>query len=67
MSSVKTTPGQRFRDAVAAEHPLQVVGAINANHALLAQRAGFQGDLPVRRRRGCRLSGLAGSGHYRPR
>ena len=36
------TPGQRFRDAVAAEHPLQVVGAINANHALLAKRAGFQ-------------------------
>ena len=42
MSSVKSTPGQRFRDAVAAEHPLQVVGAINANHALLAQRAGFK-------------------------
>ena len=41
-SSVKSTPGQRFRDAVAAEHPLQVVGAINANHALLAQRAGFK-------------------------
>ena len=36
------TPGQRFRDAVASEHPLQVVGAINANHALLAKRAGFQ-------------------------
>jgi methylisocitrate lyase len=34
--------GQRFRDAVAAEHPLQVVGAINANHALLAKRAGFK-------------------------
>jgi len=39
---VKSTPGQRFRDAVAAEHPLQVVGAINANHALLAKRAGFK-------------------------
>jgi methylisocitrate lyase len=37
-----TTPGQRFRDAVASEHPLQVVGTINANHALLAQRAGFK-------------------------
>lgn len=35
------TPGQRFRDAVAEEHPLQVIGAINANHALLAKRAGF--------------------------
>ncbi|BCR24667.1 MULTISPECIES: methylisocitrate lyase [Pseudomonadaceae] len=36
------TPGQRFRDAIAAEQPLQVIGAINANHALLAKRAGFQ-------------------------
>ncbi|MFK0094435.1 methylisocitrate lyase [Pseudomonas sp. NPDC090592] len=40
--TVKSTPGQRFRDAVAAERPLQVVGAINANHALLAKRAGFK-------------------------
>lgn len=39
---MSNTPGQRFRDAVAAEHPLQVVGAINANHALLAKRAGFR-------------------------
>ena len=38
----RTTPGQRFRDAVAEESPLQVIGAINANHALLAQRAGFK-------------------------
>ncbi len=30
-----------FNQAVAAEKPLQVVGAINANHALLAQRAGY--------------------------
>src|SRR5476649_2450603 len=42
MSSNKSTPGQRFRDAVASEHPLQVVGAINANHDLLAKRAGFR-------------------------
>ena len=42
MSSNPNTPGQRFRDAVASEHPLQVVGAINANHALLAKRAGFK-------------------------
>src|SRR5690349_11885822 len=42
MSSNKSTPGQRFRDAVASEHPLQVVGTINANHALLAKRAGFK-------------------------
>jgi methylisocitrate lyase len=34
--------GKRFRDAVAQEHPLQIVGAINANHALLAKRAGFR-------------------------
>ncbi|MCU4415198.1 methylisocitrate lyase [Acinetobacter sp. WU_MDCI_Axc73] len=34
--------GQKFREAVASEHPLQVVGAINANHALLAQRAGYK-------------------------
>ncbi len=38
----RTTPGQRFRDAVVEESPLQVIGAINANHALLAQRAGFK-------------------------
>ena len=41
-SNNKSTPGQRFRDAVASEQPLQVVGAINANHALLAKRAGFK-------------------------
>lgn len=34
--------GQKFRQAVANEHPLQVVGTINANHALLAQHAGYQ-------------------------
>jgi methylisocitrate lyase len=34
--------GKLFRDAVSEESPLQVVGAINANHALLAQRAGFR-------------------------
>lgn len=33
--------GKKFKEAVAAEHPLQVVGAINANHALLAKRAGY--------------------------
>src|SRR3990167_306240 len=41
-SNNNRTPGQRFRDAVASEHPLQVVGTINANHALLAKRAGFK-------------------------
>lgn len=34
--------GQRFRQALAEESPLQVIGAINANHALLAKRAGFR-------------------------
>lgn len=34
--------GQRFRQALAIESPLQVIGAINANHALLAKCAGFR-------------------------
>jgi methylisocitrate lyase len=34
--------GSRFRAALAAEQPLQVIGAINANHALLAKRAGYR-------------------------
>lgn len=34
--------GQAFRAALTKENPLQIVGAINANHALLAQRAGYQ-------------------------
>ncbi|MDH5829067.1 methylisocitrate lyase [Luteimonas sp. M1R5S18] len=42
MSSTPLSPGARFRAALAAESPLQVIGAINANHALLAQRAGFR-------------------------
>ncbi|WKB52548.1 methylisocitrate lyase [Eleftheria terrae] len=36
------TPGARFREALRQESPLQVIGAINANHALLAQRAGYR-------------------------
>jgi methylisocitrate lyase len=36
------TAGRKFREAMAAEKPLQVPGAINANHALLAKRAGFR-------------------------
>ena len=38
----KLTPGARFRLAIKEESPLQVIGAINANHALLAKRAGFR-------------------------
>jgi methylisocitrate lyase len=36
------SPGSRLRTAVREEKPLQVPGAINANHALLAKRAGFR-------------------------
>ena len=36
------SPGARFRNALAEENPLQVIGAINANHALLARRAGYR-------------------------
>ena len=36
------SPGQAFRAALSKEKPLQIAGAINANHALLAQRAGFE-------------------------
>lgn len=34
--------GSRFREAMEAERPLQVVGAVNAYTALLAERAGFR-------------------------
>jgi len=34
--------GARFRAALAAERPLQVIGTINAYHALMAQRVGYQ-------------------------
>ncbi len=34
--------GVRFRQALVDEIPLQIVGTINANHALLAQRAGYK-------------------------
>jgi methylisocitrate lyase len=39
-----TTPsaGARFRAAVAAEKPLQVIGAINAYHARLAEHVGYR-------------------------
>src|SRR3954463_5159306 len=36
------SPGQKFRNALQAEGPLQIAGAINAYSALLAQRAGFR-------------------------
>jgi methylisocitrate lyase len=39
-----TTPtaGARFKKALYEESPLQIIGAINANHALLAKRAGYK-------------------------
>lgn len=36
------SPGARFRAALRDEQPLQIVGAINANHALLAGQTGFR-------------------------
>ncbi len=36
------TPSQAFKSAIAAEKPLQIVGAINAYSALLAREAGFK-------------------------
>lgn len=36
------TRAAAFRAALTAESPLQIVGAINANHALLAKRAGYR-------------------------
>lgn len=36
------TPGAQFRAALKEEKPLQIVGTINANHALLAKRVGYR-------------------------
>ncbi len=38
----QNTPGSRFTKAVKEESPLQIIGTINANHALLAKRAGYK-------------------------
>lgn len=40
-NSGMTSAGKRFREAMQRENPLQIVGTINANHALLAQQSGF--------------------------
>lgn len=42
MNPKTPSPGSRLRAAVAAERPLQVVGAVNAYSALLAERAGYR-------------------------
>ena len=39
---MKKSAGEIFREALNAESPLQIVGTINANHALLAKRAGYK-------------------------
>ena len=36
------SPGARLRHAVREEQPLQVVGAINAYHAMMAERVGYR-------------------------
>jgi methylisocitrate lyase len=38
----QASPGERFRAAVKQEHPLQVIGAINAYTARMAQATGFR-------------------------
>ena len=39
---IQQSAGARFRKALSEESPLQIVGTINANHALLAKRVGFR-------------------------
>ena len=48
--------GARFRQALVEESPLQIVGTINANHALLAKRAGYRAAAWQRARWACRTS-----------
>ncbi len=42
MTLISSSPGALFRQALSSETPLQIVGTINANHALIAQKAGFR-------------------------
>ncbi|MEM7762858.1 MAG: methylisocitrate lyase [Pseudomonadota bacterium] len=37
-----SSAGQRFRDAIAAEKPLQIIGTINAYSAMMATQTGFK-------------------------
>jgi len=39
---MQTSAGQKFRDAVASEKPLQVIGAINAYTARMAEATGYK-------------------------
>src|SRR5690349_18783576 len=38
----RATAGSKFREAVKAERPLQIIGTICANHALMAKRVGYK-------------------------
>lgn len=42
MSKTRQSPGQLFRDAVARNKPLQVVGTVNAYSAIMAEKVGHQ-------------------------
>jgi methylisocitrate lyase len=42
MTSANLSPGRRFRDALAAEKPLQIVGAVTAFAARMAEATGFR-------------------------
>lgn len=42
MMITTSTSGARFRAALAAEKPLQIIGAINAYHAMLATQTGYK-------------------------
>lgn len=42
MMTKPISAGARFRAAIAAEKPLQIIGAINAYHAMLATQTGFK-------------------------
>ena len=38
----RITPGEKLRAALTAESPLQIIGAINAYHARMAERVGYR-------------------------
>ncbi|MES2907795.1 MAG: methylisocitrate lyase [Pseudomonadota bacterium] len=40
--SIKPSAGRRFRDAIAAEKPLQVMGTVNAYAAMMATKVGYK-------------------------
>ncbi len=42
VNSGSISAGARLRAAIAAEHPLQIIGVINAYAAMLAERSGFK-------------------------